>query len=102
MGILWQQQEAEEIQWEASAEDWKQFLQTRCWRDLKQYLQISLEDGKELLSLDFEERAIAETDETLRGGIKMLRRIIAFPEEQMRELENDRGRNDTDGIDTGI
>jgi len=95
VATLWQQLEAEEIEWEASAEDWEAFLRTKCWRDLKQYLRISLEDGKELLSLCEEERSAPETDDSLRGGIKMLRRILSFPEEQLRELADDSRRDDS-------
>ena len=93
--------DAEEIQWQATAENWKEFLRAPVWRDLRQYIEISMNDAKELLSIDLEERAIKESDDKLRGGLKMLKALLAFPTEQMEELENDRGRDDSSGSDIG-
>lgn len=101
VGTSSQQREAEEVRYHATAEDWKSFLLSKGWQDLKTFLEVSKEDGKELLSMEPEERAIAASDDTLRGGIRMLRRVLAFPREQLEELENDRGRDDTSWGDSG-
>lgn len=99
MGISSQQRDAEDVRYYASAEEWRSFLSSRIWQDLRTFLEVSMEDGKELLSLEPEERAISASDDTLRGGIRMLRRVLAFPKDQMEELEN--GRDDTNRSDVG-
>lgn len=101
METLSQQRDAEDIRYYATVEEWRSFLSSRIWQDFRTFLEVSMEDGKELLSLEPEERAIAASDDTLRGGIKMLRRVLSFPKDQMEELENDRRCDDTDGRDVG-
>jgi hypothetical protein len=92
VGILSQpkQLDAEESQeiYMASMEEWKTFLNSRAWKDLQTYMQSAVEEAKELLSLDLSDRAIQESDDSLRGGIKIARRFLAFPSEQLEELED--------------
>jgi len=97
VGILCQPCEAAEEQkgYLASIEEWKRFLMSRCWKDLEFFMSGSVEDAKDLLSLAPNERSIQESDEALRGGLKVLRSVLAFPEDQILELENDRRCDDT-------
>lgn len=71
----------------ATLEEWGTFLKSRVWKDFETYISDSIEDGKDLLTMGPSERSVAVSDETLRGGIAMLRRVFDFPHIQVRELE---------------
>lgn len=75
----------------ATLEEWRTFLKSRIWKDFETYLSDSIDDGKDLLTIEPNERSVPVSDETLRGGIAMLRRVLDFPQIQIRELELEQG-----------
>jgi hypothetical protein len=83
---LRQGEEPDQTEYVASLEEWKGFLLSRVWKDFLTFIKDSLEDGRDLLEMPYEERSVKRTDDTLRGGNEMLRRVAEFPFVQLREL----------------
>jgi len=63
----------------SSAEDFKSFMDSSIWRDMKGEIELWIEQIRNSLETP-ESSEDDESDDSLRGSAKALRRVLAMPE----------------------
>jgi len=77
----------------SSEENFRSFLESSIWRDMKAELNIWLEQIRNALE-DPNDDETLESTERLRGAAKMAKRVLAMPEVIMQNIADDKEREE--------